>query len=170
MPEILSLPITSDWKGTLRRWGAELRNKVYLSPSDFVGFSDWSPTTLTSYTTAFAAGSLVFANVEVNDATYWVPNGANICFFTLQLTFDISSGTNAYVALELPLDAPDTTYGQGVIAESHFTTSFAERYLVNAIIKNDLMLVGRRPDVSTNQWTTSTDSTIIVSGHYRIEV
>lgn len=169
MPESLSLPITNDWKSTLKRWGAELRKKIYLTPSAFYSISDWSPNVLTSYTSAFGTGTLTFANVEVRQADYWVPPGGNICFFNLQITFDISAGTDAYVGITLPADSITTTYGQGCVAQSHFGTTASEKYLVNAPINTDLMFVSRRPDATLNQWTVSTDSSIIVSGHYRIE-
>lgn len=147
-----------------------MRNRTYLEASDFTSFGDWSPNTLTSYTSAFGTGTLVFANIEVREASYWVPEGGDICYFTLQLTFDISSGTDAYVGIQIPVPAITTTYGQGAIGQSHFGTTASEKYLVNCPINTDLMFVSRRPDATANQWTTSTDSSIIVSGHYRIEV
>lgn len=165
-----SLPITSDWKSTLRRWGAELRNLTYLAPFDFFSRSDWSPITLSSYTTGFAAGSLVFSNVTVEDSAYWVIDGGNICFISLELNFDIDSGTNAYVAFELPLPAPRTTSGQLLVARSGYGTSLSERFLVGGIIQDNLIYVPRRVDSSLNQWTTGTDNSIVLAGHYRIEV
>lgn len=162
------LPITSDWKGTFKRWAAELRNKAYLEAADATAYTDWSPSALTSFTSALGAGALVFAKVKVQGARYWAPLGGDICWVSAEIGFDISSGTEAFVGIPLPVLPAAEAVGQYMFAYTLWGTATAQRRVVPATITNDVMLVPRQENSAVNQWATQTSNYIIFSGHYRI--
>lgn len=167
----LSLPITADIKATLKRWGAELRNQVYLKPSSFRAKTDWSPNVISSYTSSYADGTLVFANISVRGARYWAPEGGDICYISAEINFDISSGTEPYVVVPLPLpptESEKAEVGQYIFAHTRFGTGAAQALVVRAILTRDVVIIPRQNDISTNQWTTQTNNYVIFSGHYQI--
>lgn len=166
--EKVSLPITADVKSTLKRWAAELRGKEYLESVDFRALTDWSPDALTSFTSALGAGALVFANVKVQGARYWVPAGGDICWVSAEIGFDISSGTEAFIGIPLPVLPAAEAVGQYMFAYTLWGTATAQRRVVAATLTNDVMLVPRQEDSAVNQWATQTSNYIIFSGHYRI--
>jgi hypothetical protein len=164
----LKLPITSDAKETLKRWAAELRKLVFLVPADFVGKPGWSPTGLSSLTSSLGAGALVFANVQAVDADYWLPTGGDICNVSAVIKFDITSGTEPFIYVPLPIAPKLTTAGQYIFAYTLWGSATAQRRVVPATVYDKGLIVPRQEDSAVNQWATQTNNYIIVSGHYKI--
>lgn len=164
----LKLPITSDAKETLKRWAAELRKLVYLTPFDFLARPAWSPTGLTSLTSSLGAGALVFANVRAITAEHWQPSGTDICWISLVVKFDISSGTEPFIYIPLPISPEVTEAGQYVFAYTLWGSATAQRRVVPATVYDRGLIVPRQEDSAVNQWATQTNNYIIVSGHYKI--
>ena len=164
-----SLPITNDWRATVKRWGAELRKLPYLITSDFVEKGDWSPNVLTPHLNTLAAGTMTFANIRVVGARYWAPYDGDICFINAEINFDITANSDPYIGVALPLDPVVGTAGQHIFAYTLFGIATAERRVVPATITNGIMFVPRQEDIAVNPWAVGTNNYIIVSGHYKID-
>ena len=92
----LSLPITSDPKQTLLRWGAELRRFLPL------GASDYEPKT---YAPELTSASGTLSLVTVNQAIYIKPEPVSLCTVFLSMTFDLAGSATNSLTATLPFPA-----------------------------------------------------------------
>lgn len=92
----LSLPINlNNWKGTLKRWAAELTRLSIFGPEAFE-WKPWSP---------IVTGGTI-TNPATIYAEYMVPEGTDTCFFTADVTFTIGGGAGPGVLyITLPRSA-----------------------------------------------------------------
>jgi len=151
----LSLPVNPvSWRGTLRRWAAEF-TRVKLFHPDAFAWQGWDP--------VVTGGNL--SNFNLIYAEFMIPEGTDTCWFSADMTFNIS--TSAPNLLYITLPKPAATGVRAVFPASGFNP-IGPRLLARGIIPASRLDVAEVALDNLVAWAIGPHG-LAISGCYRIQ-